>query len=79
MNLRSEYAHVRVELDESGNGPRLRVQDVRRGKEIYLDPLELQTLAWCEHEDLLPYLDPNRWINEWDEGLAAAIEGIRSQ
>ncbi len=78
MDLRNEYAHVHVELDNSGNGPRLLIRDERRGREIYLDPLELQTLAWCAHEDLKPFLDPNRWVDEWDEGLAAAIEGIRS-
>ena len=78
MHLRSEYANVRVELDETGNGPRLLIRDERRGKEIYLDPLELQTLAWCEHDDLAPFLDPNRWVDEWQEGMAASIWGVRS-
>jgi hypothetical protein len=63
MQLRSEFAHVRLELDTSGNGPRLRIEDLKTGKVGYLDPLELECLAWAKHRELEPLLDPSstRW------------------
>jgi hypothetical protein len=66
MELKSEFARVRVELDTSGNGPRLLVQDLKTSKTLYLDPLELETLAWMRHEDLAQFLDPahHRWGDE---------------
>lgn len=66
MELKSEFARVWVELDTSGNGPRLLIQDLKTAKRIYLDPLELETLAWMRHEDLAPFLDPGhrRWRDD---------------
>lgn len=63
MILSSEFAQVEVELDESGNGPRLRIRDLRTGQVGYLDPLELEYLAWATKEELAPLLDParSRW------------------
>jgi hypothetical protein len=60
MILKSEFACVRVEPDHSGNGPRLMIRDERSQKTIYLDPLELESLAWCRHRDLTRLLDPAR-------------------
>jgi hypothetical protein len=60
MHLRSEFAHIRLEVDTSGNGPRLRIEDVKTGKVGYLDPLELECLAWARHSQLAPLLDPSR-------------------
>lgn len=60
MVLASEFAAVEIECDESGNGPRLRIRDVRTGKSVFLDPLELAAIAWIRHEELLPFLDPAR-------------------
>jgi hypothetical protein len=63
MELRSEFAEVRVELDTTGNGPRLKILDIRTGMMNFLDPLELESLAWSRHEDLAQILDPSysRW------------------
>lgn len=61
MVLTSEFAAVEVERDDSGNGPRLKIRDLRSGNCVYLDPLELAALAWLRHEDLLPFLDPARF------------------
>lgn len=63
MELKSEFAHVRVELDESGNGPRLMIEDLKEGKIAFFDPLELETLAWITHEELFDFMDPSysRW------------------
>jgi hypothetical protein len=61
MRLISEFAAVEVERDDSGNGPRLMIRDLQTRQEIYLDPLELASLAWARHEELLPLLDPGRF------------------
>ena len=63
MKLANEFAHVEVELDDSGNGPRLRITDMRSGQVGYLDPLELESLAWATKAELSPLLDParSRW------------------
>ena len=58
MELESEFGHVQVEKDESGNGIRLMIKDLKSGVSIYLDPLELEGLAWARHGDLAPLLDP---------------------
>lgn len=60
MLLVSEFASVEIERDEQGNGPRLMIRDTRSGQCIFLDPLELASLAWARHEELMPFLDPGR-------------------
>ena len=59
----SEFASVRVSVDHSGNGPRLRLEDLRTGQVGYLDALELETLAWLPPGGLHRLLDPSllRW------------------
>ncbi|MFZ7942834.1 MULTISPECIES: hypothetical protein [Bacillaceae] len=61
--LKNEFAHVAVKVDLSSNGVRLMIKDIRTQRVIYLDPLELESLAWCEHKDLHPILDPS--ISRW--------------
>lgn len=63
MILKNEFAQVSVEIDYFPAGTRLKIKDVRTKREIYLDPLELESLAWCDHKDLHPFLDPSqtRW------------------
>ena len=60
IQLASEFAAVEVERDDSGNGPRLMIRDLRSGQRVFLDPLELAALAWTRHEELMPFLDPGR-------------------
>lgn len=60
MTLNSEFASVEIERDDNGNGPRLLIRDARSGRSIFLDPLELASLAWVRHEELAPFLDPAR-------------------
>ena len=64
--LRSEFGYVRIEKDTSASGDRLKITDLRTNKSNYLDPLELECLAWAEHENLQDLLDPSltRWIPE---------------
>ena len=58
MELESEFGHVLVEKDTSGNGVRLMIKDLKSGQTIFLDPLELEGLAWARHGALAVLLDP---------------------
>jgi 2-(1,2-epoxy-1,2-dihydrophenyl)acetyl-CoA isomerase len=62
----SEFAAVHVSVDEAGNGPRLRLEDLKSGRVGFLDALELETLAWLPEGALHPLLDPSavRWRDE---------------
>ncbi|MSQ70382.1 MAG: hypothetical protein EXR27_03690 [Betaproteobacteria bacterium] len=61
--LANEFAQVQIDLDASGNGPRLRITDLKTGHIGFLDPLELESLAWATKRELAPLLDPSasRW------------------
>ena len=56
--LANEFASVLVRADDTANGPRLWICDPSSGRQIYLDPLELQALAWARHEMLDGMLQP---------------------
>jgi hypothetical protein len=62
----SEFASVALTIDDGGNGPRLRVEDLRTGQVGFLDALELETLAWLPEGGLHKLLDPSllRWRDE---------------
>jgi hypothetical protein len=62
----SEFAEVSVTFDTSGNAPRLRLHDLRTGRERYLDALELETIIWLSENQLAGLLDPShsRWSGE---------------
>jgi hypothetical protein len=60
FELRSEFGHVRVALDTSARGPRLLIEDLKTGSRLYMDPLELESIATATHEDLAYLLDPSR-------------------
>jgi hypothetical protein len=66
LELKNEFAKVSVEQDNSGNGPRLKIQDVHTGKTVFLDPLELEGLAWARHEDLNNMMNPS--LGRWSDG-----------
>ena len=59
MDVKNEFAAVSVDLDEQGNGPRLRIEDLKTEHVGYLDALELETLAWLPEGALHPLLDPS--------------------
>ena len=63
FTLANEFAAVQVSLDDSGNGPRLAIRDLRTGRCGYVDPLHLETLVWLSPRDLETLLDPgvSRW------------------
>ena len=59
----SEFATVALSIDNDGNGPRLRIEDLKTGHLGFLDALELETLAWLPDGGLHKLLDPSllRW------------------
>ena len=64
--MASEFAQVAVSLDETANGTRLRLEDVRTGRVRYLDALELETIVWLRDEQLSRLMDPSadRWRDD---------------
>ena len=54
-----EYATVRVEIDSNARGPRLRITDMSTGVCSFLDPLELESIAWVRHKDLEKIVEPS--------------------
>jgi hypothetical protein len=62
----SEFAQVAVRLDETANGTRLRLEDLRTGRVRYLDALELETIVWLRDEHLSRLMDPSadRWRDD---------------
>jgi hypothetical protein len=61
MILANEFAAVEVDLDLTGNGPRLRIADLSRGGRVaYLDPMCLEALVWAEASELAKLSDPDR-------------------
>jgi hypothetical protein len=62
----SEFAAVELTIDDAGNGPRLRIEDLRTGHVGFLDALELETLAWLPGGALHRLLDPS--LHRWRDG-----------
>ncbi|MCV7226502.1 hypothetical protein [Mycolicibacterium komossense] len=61
--VESEFAQVSVNIDNAGNSPRLRLEDLRTGRVRYLDALELETIVWLPEGKMAQLLDPSadRW------------------
>jgi hypothetical protein len=61
--VESEFAQVSVNIDNEGNSPRLRLEDLRTGRVRFLDALELETIVWLPAGKLVELLDPSadRW------------------
>src|SRR5437899_11684438 len=70
----SEFATLEVSVDERGNGPRLRLDDLRTGHVGYLDALELETLAWLPEGALHRLLDPSH--HRWREDPPDSLPGL---
>lgn len=63
--VESEFASVSLSIDHEGNGPRLRIEDLKTGHVGFLDALELETLAWLPEGGLHKLLDPS--LHRWRE------------
>lgn len=64
--VESEFAQISVNIDNAGNSPRLRLEDLRTGRVRYLDALELETIVWLPDGKMAQLLDPSadRWRGE---------------
>lgn len=60
IELRSEFARVRVGVDTSAKGPRLLIEDMKTGSRLFVDPLGLESIATATHEDMTYLLHPSR-------------------
>lgn len=58
--ITDEFASVAVHLDTAGNGPRLRIEDLRGGRSRCLGSLELESLVWIDDEWLEQAVVPGR-------------------
>ena len=57
--LKNEFATVEVARDDSANGSRLLIKDLQTGRQVYLDPLELEALTRAPHSQFARWLDPD--------------------
>ena len=58
--LRNEFAQVMLARDDGSNGPRLMIRDLHTGREVFLDPLELEALTRIPHESYATWLHPDQ-------------------
>jgi hypothetical protein len=56
--IRSEFWGVRVSKDISANGDRIKLVGLKTGAVTYLDPLELESVANLEPEQLQAIVSP---------------------
>jgi hypothetical protein len=66
--LVNEFAAVRVSLDVNGNGPRLLVEDLEGGEEVFLCPLELASFTLATPEDREEWLRVGNYRGERGQG-----------
>ena len=63
-DLVNEFAAVRVSLDVSGNGPRLLVENLDGGEQVFLCPLELASFSLATPEDREDWLRVGNYRGE---------------
>jgi hypothetical protein len=66
--LSNEFAAVRLSLDVNGNGPRLLVEDLDGGEQIFLCPLELASFTLATPEDRDEWLRVGNYRGERRQG-----------
>jgi hypothetical protein len=59
LRLENEFASVWVAIDRSANGVRLCITDAATGQALFLDPLQVEALAWARPEDLRFLMAPS--------------------
>lgn len=62
--LVNEFAAVKLSLDLSGNGPRLHVEDLETGEQVFLCPLELVSFTQATPEDREDWLRVGNYRGE---------------
>ncbi|NMI00178.1 hypothetical protein [Pseudonocardia acidicola] len=66
LRVENEYAGVRVAVDTTANGSRLRVTSQRSNREIFLDPTALDLLCHARQEFWAFLADAARDSQAWD-------------
>ena len=65
VGVKFAHRNLRAEAEAAARGSLepLRIEDLRTGHVGFLDPLELECLAWATKDELAPLLDPaaTRW------------------
>ena len=69
--LKNEFATVEVARDETANGSRLLIRDLQTGRQVYLDPLELEALTRAPHSAFARWLDPDLRAGQPNDAWAA--------
>ncbi|WP_330256195.1 hypothetical protein OG874_17480 [Nocardia sp. NBC_00565] len=73
--LSNEFAVVRVSLDDTGNGPRLLVEDAETGDHVFLSPLELASLCLATPEDREEWIRVGNYRDERRDRSSGPIRG----
>ena len=76
VTIANEFASVRLQVDRRGKGPRLMIEDSSSGVAIYLDPLELQALAWATHKDLTVFAAPQFREHAFDRVISQLVSNL---
>jgi hypothetical protein len=74
--IANEFAAARVSIDNEGNGPRLKIEDTSSGVHVFLDPLELQALAWATHRDLAYFASPSFREQAYERVVGELVSGL---
>jgi len=67
LEIANEFAAVRVSRDETGRGPRLRVEDLETGDAVWLDAVELASIAHATDEQRREWLRTGHYRIDADE------------
>lgn len=73
--MSNEFAVVRVSVDDTGNGPRLLVEDAETGDHIFLSPLELASLCLATPEDREDWIRVGNYRDERRDRSLGAVRG----
>jgi hypothetical protein len=57
--ITNEFAQVRLTIDNLGNDPRLKIEDLTTNLTIALDAFMLASLTTASEEELKRHMDPN--------------------
>jgi hypothetical protein len=72
FTIGNEFAFVRVRKVYTRNGERLQIQAPKMNYEILLDPIELESLTWQDHELFSRLLEtpfgPEATSGLWEKG-----------
>lgn len=77
LELANEFAHVTIDVVETGNGARLRLHDNGTKRAIDLDPVVLAALVWLDDRDLDRIVDPQFAIEANARGQRAGTDKVR--